>query len=164
MKIIIRDVSERDLDEIYRLEKEIFGLEGYSKSLIKFLIFFSNYFKVACKDSEIIGYLCGEVRGNMGHIITIGVKKNYRRRKIGSRLIMDFINYLKMNNIHSVYLEVSVNNHAAIKFYEKIGFKIKDRIPRYYRDGSDAYIMEMRYASAGGVSSSVSKEQSHHQQ
>jgi len=40
-----------------------------------------------------------------------------------------------------VYLEVRVSNTPAISLYEKLGFRVVGRIPRYYSDGEDAYIM-----------------------
>jgi ribosomal protein S18 acetylase RimI-like enzyme len=40
-------------------------------------------------------------------------------------------------------LEVSSENSAALAFYERSGFTEIDRRPRYYRDGSDAIVMEL---------------------
>jgi len=38
-------------------------------------------------------------------------------------------------------LEVRVSNSIAILLYESIGYRIQARIPRYYSNGEDAYLM-----------------------
>lgn len=141
-RVVFRRADVRDVEEIYRLEREIFGAEGYSRSLVEYLIMFSDFFVVACVDGEIVGYLCGEVVGERGHIITIAVRREFRKRGIGSMLMGMFLEYLRGRGVGSVYLEVSVRNSEAVSFYRKWGFYVKARIPRYYRDGSDAYVME----------------------
>jgi len=40
-----------------------------------------------------------------------------------------------------VYLEVRVSNTPAISLYEKLGYRVVGRIPKYYSDGEDAYLM-----------------------
>ena len=39
-------------------------------------------------------------------------------------------------------LEVGVQNEAAIRFYHKLGYTVQRLLPNYYKDGSDAYLME----------------------
>ncbi|MBI4463596.1 MAG: hypothetical protein HY647_02725, partial [Acidobacteria bacterium] len=41
-----------------------------------------------------------------------------------------------------IVLEVSVHNPDAIQFYEMLGYTVRHQLPRYYRDGTDAYRME----------------------
>jgi len=41
-----------------------------------------------------------------------------------------------------VRLEVSVENRAAIGFYQKLGYAIAGRIPRYYLGRIDALAMQ----------------------
>ena len=48
--------------------------------------------------------------------------------------------------VESLFLEVRVSNTPAINLYKKFGFKIVRRIPYYYRDGEDAYVMVIRLA------------------
>lgn len=140
-KLVIRTVNERDVDKIVELEKKIFGFDGYPRYLVEYLVFNADFFIVACIDDEIVGYICGETKLDKGHIITLAVDNRYRRRGIGSKLLKLFIETEKRRGIKMIYLEVSVKNKVAIKFYEKHGFKISGILRRYYRDNSDAYIM-----------------------
>ena len=42
------------------------------------------------------------------------------------------------------FLEVRVSNSSAILMYKKLGFVDKRRLPGYYRDGEDAFLMTRR--------------------
>jgi len=81
----------------------------------------------------------------VGHVISIAVLQEYRRRGIGSALMSEALNIFEEKyDVDSVYLEVRVSNQPAINMYEKFGF-VKARIIRsYYRDGEDAYVMVKR--------------------
>jgi ribosomal protein S18 acetylase RimI-like enzyme len=41
-----------------------------------------------------------------------------------------------------VILEVAVSNEHALAFYHSRGFFRRRLLPRYYRDGTDAYLLE----------------------
>ncbi len=153
MNIVFRPASEEDIEKICMLEREIFGVDAYPKYLVRYLIENSDFFLVACIDEEVIGYICGEIKLQRGHIITLAVDSRFRGRGIGSELLKRFLNFLKEKGAKSVYLEVSVRNRRAIRFYEKHGFKIIGLISKFYNDGSDAYVMSLEVVSGGGVSS-----------
>ena len=40
-----------------------------------------------------------------------------------------------------IFLEVRVSNKPAQKLYYKFNYRVVARVPRYYADGEDAYIM-----------------------
>jgi [ribosomal protein S18]-alanine N-acetyltransferase len=42
-----------------------------------------------------------------------------------------------------IELEVRVSNQVAIHFYEKMGFQLVGRIPKYYSNGEDAFRMQL---------------------
>ena len=43
--------------------------------------------------------------------------------------------------VEMLRLEVRVSNEPAINLYRKLGFRIVERVPGYYPDGEDAYVM-----------------------
>jgi ribosomal-protein-alanine N-acetyltransferase len=43
--------------------------------------------------------------------------------------------------VAQLQLVVRVNNRPALAFYEKHGFQLKRRVPRYYEDGGDGIAM-----------------------
>lgn len=140
--MIIRDVRIWELRKIEELEKEIFELDAYPYEYLYYLYWNSDYFKVAVDNDEIVGYIIGEIVRDSSHVITIAVVEGYRRQGIGSNLLNSFIEYSIKKGVKRVYLEVSNKRDDAIRFYHKHGFREIGYIHRYYRDGSDAYVME----------------------
>ena len=65
-------------------------------------------------------------------IFRIMTHPDYRRQGLAQKLLEAFPG-------ESLWLEVSVNNLGAIKFYEQAGFKIISRRPNYYPE--DAWVM-----------------------
>ncbi|MCE4600125.1 MAG: GNAT family N-acetyltransferase [Desulfurococcales archaeon] len=83
----------------------------------------------------------------VGHLVSIAVLREYRGRGIGSALLSETINAVRdYYKADSLFLEVRVSNTPAIRLYEKFGFRVVRRIPFYYRDGEDAYVMVLRLA------------------
>ncbi|MGC9112250.1 ribosomal protein S18-alanine N-acetyltransferase [Acidilobus sp.] len=81
----------------------------------------------------------------VGHVISIAVLAEYRRKGVGSALMHEAINVLKSKyDVDAIYLEVRVSNAPAINLYEKFGFEKARIIKGYYRDGEDAYVMVKR--------------------
>lgn len=74
------------------------------------------------------------------HITTLAVAEKYRRRGIATRLMETLSETTGSRGARYLTLEVRPSNHAAIKFYEKQGFKILGFRKRYYKD-EDALIM-----------------------
>ncbi len=84
------------------------------------------------------------VRGfiRRGHIVSLAVLPEYRRRGIATKLLEAALRTLRDEyGAREVYLEVRVSNEPAINLYKKMGFRIIHVIPRYYADGEDAYLM-----------------------
>ena len=50
---------------------------------------------------------------------------------------------IQTENIKSIELEVRIDNKKAIDFYEKHGFKIIEKIEKFYQTGEDAYTMRL---------------------
>jgi ribosomal-protein-alanine N-acetyltransferase len=80
-----------------------------------------------------------------GHIATIAVHPDYRHRGIGSQLLITAIQEAHLQKAEQVTLEVRANNLIAQKLYQRFGFELVGRRPRYYRDNDeDALIMTVK--------------------
>jgi ribosomal-protein-alanine acetyltransferase len=117
--------------------------EQYNPSLFNF--FYESYpkgFIVAEKTHKIIGFIIGvKTTSNNSRILMLAVSKLYRKQKIGSNLLNEFLKIMSNENIKSIELEVRTDNTKAKNFYTKHGFKIKGRIKEFYQDGKSAYTM-----------------------
>ena len=83
-------------------------------------------------------------RQGYGHIITIDVHPDARRHNLGTLLMNAACERLRKMTAFMVVLEVAVNNHSALAFYDKLGFKRVKVLERYYSRDVDAIFMTMR--------------------
>ncbi len=139
----IRVAEPSDIDVVYGLEVRCFR-DPYPRELLRILqALYPQLFLVAEEGNVIIGYVSGLIRTDgFGHIVSICVEPGYRRRGIGKALMITLEKLMKeIFGVCMYRLEVRVSNTIAIKLYESLGYKIQLRIPRYYTDGEDAYLM-----------------------
>lgn len=73
-------------------------------------------------------------------LITIGVHPDARRGGIAATMIELMVRDLAARGVKRVFLEVAENNRPARALYEKHGFAVVGRRPKYY-DGIDAILM-----------------------
>ncbi len=122
-------------------EIEDLGKEYDSNFANKYLNDHSDIY-IYKKEDKVLGFLISEKTLDENSIILLYVSKDYRRKKVGSLLLEYYINNTSINN--RIILEVSSNNNAAINLYEKFGFKTISIRKEYYKDKSDALLMEKR--------------------
>jgi len=139
--IVINRATERDLNQIYDIEKESFE-NPYPFSLLRAYLYISDLYLVARKEDLILGYIIGIVQFNVrGHVVSIAVRKDWRNRGIGSMLLLELERRFRDLNCKYSYLEVSINNIPAISFYRKMGYIIVKFHKNYYGRGKHAYVM-----------------------
>ena len=80
-----------------------------------------------------------------GHVVSIAVIDEYRKKGIGNALVEESVNGVKIQKCDEFYLEVRCSNNEAVRLYEKLGFVIKQQLNAYYRDGEDAYLMAIEF-------------------
>ena len=78
-----------------------------------------------------------------GYIAMLAVDERYRKRKIGSNLVLKAINVMIESNADEVVLETEVTNKPALKLYENLGFVRDKRLFRYYLNGVDALRLKL---------------------
>ncbi len=62
---------------------------------------------------------------------------------VGRALISALSKTAKARSCAKITLEVSALNSRAISFYEKAGWRVVGRRPKFYDDGSDAVLMDL---------------------
>lgn len=157
-----RDYQNKDIEKLYRIDQECFE-EGvaYSRSELTSYIQRRSAFTIVAEmekdwssqaggkgkfeQGTIAGFIVAEVHPKgYGHIITIDTRKEFRRQKLGSKLLQAAEEKLRERDCFMVVLEVAVNNLSAIMFYKRHGYTTTRTIPRYYKDGLDALFMTKR--------------------
>ena len=115
-------------------------------------------FIVAEISGKIVGYIMCKIEHGFsnfkklgfvkkGHIVSIAVIDEHRRKGFGSILVDEAVKGVKTIQGAELYLEVRCSNNDAVKLYEKLGFSIIQRLKTYYRDGEDAYVMAIDFTS-----------------
>ena len=72
----------------------------------------------------------------------LSVHPSYQRRGLGKKLIYKILKECKNKKIRRLFLEVSLKNKQALRFYDYFGFKTISIRKKYYKDGSDALLKE----------------------
>ena len=136
----IRTFRTEDLDQVVAIETVTFP-DPYTRPLFRwFGVTTGNGFIVACKE-RVLGYLISEIRGGQGHIVSMAVDPEHRRKGIGEALLNEAIARMA-SRVHGVYLEVRAGNETAIRLYEKHSFKMTgDVLKGHYPDGESAVVM-----------------------
>uniref|UniRef100_A0A7J3QEB0 Ribosomal-protein-alanine N-acetyltransferase n=1 Tax=Ignisphaera aggregans TaxID=334771 RepID=A0A7J3QEB0_9CREN len=139
----IRKALQNDLQIVFELEKKCFN-DPYPIELLTMLYsLYPELFLVAEYNNKIVGYVSGLIRTDgFGHIVSLCVDPEHRRKGIGKQLMLKIEESMKkLFNVCLYRLEVRVSNSIAILLYESIGYRIQARIPKYYSNGEDAYLM-----------------------
>ncbi len=141
-----------DLDTVMQLNRSYLP-ENYSSLFFMDLHRrFPKTFIVAEEDKAIIGYVMCRIEtpfpgvgllgvAKRGHVISIAVTPEYRRRGVGSMLMKKALAAMVEYNAKQCVLEVRTGNTGGINLYRKLGFHVKRTIHRYYADGEDACVM-----------------------
>jgi ribosomal-protein-alanine N-acetyltransferase len=88
------------------------------------------------------GYVCAGRVLDEGHILTIAVHPEFRRKRIAALLIQDVLEKFQAGGCRAVYLEVRDSNIPARSMYEKFGFTALGTRKNYYQNPvEDAVIM-----------------------
>jgi ribosomal-protein-alanine N-acetyltransferase len=97
---------------------------------------------VARLGDTVVGYAGVWLMVDDAHITTFGVHPDWRRRGIGQQLLLAVADLARQIGARRLTLEVRASNQAAQRLYERFGFDIVGRRPRYYTDNAeDALIM-----------------------
>jgi ribosomal-protein-alanine N-acetyltransferase len=137
----IRKFREGDLDEVVEIAKTSLKADYDPRLYISIYEMWPDGFFVAGEKGFVVGFLAGISENEEARILMLAVRREFRRRGIGTSLMNAFINSCTLNGIKRVYLEVRRSNAGAIGFYKSLGFSEGAVYPKYYEDGEDAIIM-----------------------
>jgi ribosomal-protein-alanine N-acetyltransferase len=123
------------LNKIVELHKQCFPDHPWSES--DFMDLKKSGCEIVASDN---GFIVWRTTADQAEIITIGVAPEMRRSGIAESMILLMEQELKKQSVVNIFLEVSEVNYSAKKLYEKLGFNVVGKRPKYY-NGTDAIIM-----------------------
>lgn len=162
---MIRRMGQADLPAVTRLDARVFGQEAWT--LAEFGQELSGpdrlYFVWEGVDpalgqrhggeqgtAVILGYAGVWTGGPDAHLLTLAVSPSVRRSGIGTALVSAAARAARLAGCRRMRLEVRVDNLAAIRLYERLGFVRIGYEPHYYQpEDVDAYILAHPLGSDG---------------
>jgi [ribosomal protein S18]-alanine N-acetyltransferase len=139
---MIRRFTFSDLDDILDIERHAFPKSPYSwATFVNLQWLYPETFLVyveegsPSRESSLQGYI---IFSQDGHILSIAVHPEHRKKGIGKELI-DRV--LGIPQVRKVWAEVRKSNQSAQAFYLRLGFRFVAVVPKYYGE-EDALIVE----------------------
>ena len=136
-----------DIPAVAALERVSFSAP-WSENIIRSSLDSGLSCWLVAEDNGIIaGYVGSESVLDSADMMNINVAPDYRRQGIAEALCKALVDALRQKGILFLMLEVRVSNAPAIALYEKLGFSIAGRRPRYYSSPrEDAFVMRKELA------------------
>lgn len=144
--LIVRKAGTRDTEAIAELEKLCFS-RPWSYEAVYYDVAENklSFYLVAETEGKVVGYAGIWKIADEGHITNVAVSPEYRRKGVGDALVGVMLKATEDAGVKAHTLEVRRGNEAAIRLYEKRGFKAEGVRRGYYEDnGEDALIMWRR--------------------
>lgn len=140
--------SERQMPDIMRLFQKDLS-EPYS--IYTYRYFIHNWPKLcflAMDGNQCVGAIVCKLDVHKklvkrGYIAMLAVDAKYRKRKIGSTLVLKAIQAMIDDDADEVVLETEITNKPALRLYENLGFVRDKRLFRYYLNGVDALRLKL---------------------
>lgn len=143
----IKKMTETELNQVAAIEAEIFTSPWSKQGFEETLPMDNVCFLVAAEEQEVLGYCGLYMAADEGEITNVAVKPEYRRRGVADLILTEILKLGEANKISQFYLEVRVSNEAAIRLYEKHGFKKQGIRKNFYQNPrEDAYVMSRKQA------------------
>jgi ribosomal protein S18 acetylase RimI-like enzyme len=128
----IRVFEESDEREVVSLWKQVFGYaeprNDPAAVIRQKLAAQRSLFFVAVVDGKLVGTVMGGYDGHRGWIYSLAVDPAHRRQKVGTTLIRHVEKFLTEAGSPKINLQVHSSNAAVVAFYEKLGYRVEERI------------------------------------
>jgi len=137
----IRKFRWDEIKQVMEIQNESFEKDRWDE--IEFMKHYEEAgegFIVCEENGLIIGY---GIVNKKGYIHSIAVRREYRRKKIGKRILNEIERIARENKNEVLTLHVRLSNKEAIEFYHKQGFTDIIILPKIYYD-EDGIYMEKR--------------------
>ncbi len=137
---LIRRLTYADLPQVIAIERRAFPTPWSLAMFVLELSKSSGICLTASLDGRMAGYLICSRYADVWHVMNVAVDPELRRRGVAvamlERLVAD------VGEDASLTLEVRRTNTAALRLYERFGFRTAGVRRRYYQDnGEDALVM-----------------------
>lgn len=145
MTLSVRPADAGDVDAIVDLELVAFPLDPWSEPLVAEGVAGrvpTTSYLVAERGSVFVGHAAVSVVQEIAELQRIATVTTARRTGVASALLAAVHDHAAVCGAERLLLEVRDDNEPALAFYAGAGFAEIARRSRYYRDGTDAVVLE----------------------
>lgn len=141
--VTVRAAVPEDVPVLTGLERALFGDDAWSEPLLRAeLDGAGRHFVVAVGEGGPVGYAVTALVDGVADLRRIGVRDDRQRSGVARVLLADVLDRARADGAGRMLLEVGAGNTPACALYARSGFVEIARRRRYYRDGSDAVVMQ----------------------
>jgi ribosomal-protein-alanine acetyltransferase len=141
---VIRPATRDDAPAITALERDAFGTDAWSETLVDLeLTAPGRVVVVSEQDDDLVGYASAAVIADVADLTRIAVTWADRREGVGTALLAALLDTAAERGAERMMLEVADTNTAALGLYAASGFVEISRRHDYYGRGLDAVVMEL---------------------
>ena len=112
-----------------------------SRKMIDKYLAYSKIF-LAKSGGSIVGVLALKVENDQAEIMNIAVAEKFQKKGIGSLLIKHAVQYCLENTISSLSIGTADTSLDQLTLYQKLGFKVNDRIADFFLKNYEKPIYE----------------------
>ena len=129
----IKPITSAMLEAVAALERAVFAQPWSAQALQ--LLCGEMAFGFACLDGDLVTAYGGMMTVlDEGQITNIATHPDHRRRGLGAAVVEALLCEARARALSFVTLEVRESNAAAIALYQKFGFVVVGRRPRFYTE------------------------------
>lgn len=147
--VSIREASIEDSKYLEEMDRILGGAVWTSDEWKDILN--SSFYKVyiAEVDGEIAGFMVVYVGIVEAHLMKLFVRRVFRSKGIGHKFMNKLVDVARRHGKDMIFLEVDVDNIAAVNLYKEHGFRVLKRLRGFYENRKDAYLMLMEIGGIG---------------
>jgi ribosomal-protein-alanine N-acetyltransferase len=132
----IRSGTLEDLPEIATLHGECFADAWSAEFLGRLLAQPGAFSSIAIEGERPVGFIIARANAGEAEILSLGVRPTSRRRGLGAALVRSAMERAILSGALEIFLEVNVENIAALALYGRLAFREVGRRSGYYQDAS----------------------------
>ena len=141
----VRPLTDKQIKEVMKLSLRCFKAgENYTNNTFSYLLSEANTlsYRAVTPSGEMVAFVfIMTSEDGTGHVTTIGVAPEHRRRGLANMLLQHTEKVLQNRGINTLMLEVRVGNTSAQTLYRRIGYAVVQRLNSYYNNGEDGFLM-----------------------
>lgn len=131
---LIRQLTEQDVDQIYRIEKLAYPFPWTKGLFVDCMQASYSCFGLQI-GKDLAGYSIFNWAVGEAHLLNLCIHPEWQQRGYGSLLLEFTINQVTRSYNKSLLLEVRESNLRAAALYQNRGFKVIGYRPSYYKAG-----------------------------